>query len=813
MLLEHALSATELRGFIRSKTNPLLLAGEKPRHQPATHSKAVLWLARFGERGQSVLAKWIQEKVTCDSSIPVEQLAPRFRAIEREGVKFGPDEMRDLCRCGLVDLFGESPSKEWLEYLATEPDGPSNVISASVDGVPSDSLNVARTPSAETMGRFVQWARGEKGIGDIPDEGLRLSAKLFVAARERDPQVIAELPGPADQYNELEALLGQGASGRDIPRGLQAVAPAMQEYDPAKEYTALEVIATLPRRAAGQAFFLTVEAFIERDAVHTLSFQELAKAFPDNAEIILFPDLGVEPTIGRPAAYKVERALTSGKVKFRVVSQGRLLVRVFYVPASSDSPDRVREWLMDFARKAQEPTAVFVLTDGMCIKPRSGALSRLLQPDYDWTFDGWPSVSAVEFHKAPYIVASLPSPAFQYDCAPLAISARRLLRRLSERKAVSLTRQQWGAIIEQVRADGDGVDQALRQRVVGKLEALSRIEPEYESLITDLMAIPSVKADIETRKQMEVTSTSEELHKERKALDNVRREKLALQESIENLKEQHDERVKKLRAAMRRVFEEAKGKEAETLAQAGLLQVLKAEEPSSRERRRDSASSVSSAPSITVQRVEAHTIPLADAFRAAGFPDSIGALYAQTVEFGLNAGLPLIVEGPGASVVSLSISRCLGKGSTTLCEIPIGLVSSGPIKALLDGHPDGPLVLRNANLSDISVYAGATIDELIAYQLRGEQLNAPRILILAGAGGAAALPWPIDLQYAALKVNLAEAPFTLDQMDNFKDFNPTSPVQRRVWNRLKMSAEISLQAGRLELLLAALLRGPPTSGV
>jgi hypothetical protein len=810
MLLEHALSATELRGFIRSKTNPLLLAGEKPRHQPATHSKAALWLARFGERGQAVLAKWIQEKVTCDSSPPMGQLVPRFRAMEREGVEFEPEEMRDLCRYGLVELYGESPPKEWLEYLATEPDTPPNVV-VSVDEEPSDPLVAVRAPSAEAIGRFVQWARGEKGISDIPDEGLRLSAKLCVAARERDPKVIAELPGPADQYNDLDALLRQRASLPDTPTGLLAIAPALQEYDPAKEYTALEVIATLPRRAVGQAYFLTVEAFIERDAVHTLAFQELAKAFPDNAEIILFPDLDVEPAIGRPAAYRVERALTPGKVKSRVVSQGRPLLRVFYVPASSDSPDRVRDWLTEFARTAQEPTAVFVLTDGVCIKPRSGALSRLLQPDYDWIFDGWPSVSAVEFHKAPYIVASLSSPAFQYDCAPLAISARRLLRRLSERKAVNLTRQQWGAIIEQVRADGDGVDEALRQRVIGKLETLSRVEPDYESLITDLMATPSVKVEIETRKQLEVTSTSEELRKERNALDNARREKLALQESIDALREQHDERVKKLRAAMRRVFEEAKGKEAETLAQVGLLQVLKAEEPISSERRRESASSVTSAPSITVQRVEAHTIPLADAFRAAGFPDAIAPLYAQTVEFGLNAGLPLVVEGPGAAVVSLSISRCLGKGATTHCEIPLGLASPEPIKTVLDGHVDGPLVLRNANLSDISVYAGALIDELIAYQLRGEQSTAPRPLILAGAGGAAALPWPIDLQYAALKLNLAETPYTLDRMDDFSDFNPISPIQRRVWSRLKISAENSPQAGKLELLLAALLRGRPTT--
>jgi hypothetical protein len=545
--------------------------------------------------------------------------------------------------------------------------------------------------------------------------------------------------------------------------------------------------------------------------VLTLSFKDLKKAFPDNGQVILFPDLGVEPPVGRPAAYRVELALTPGTIKFRVVSQGRPLVRVFYLPVSSDRPDRVREWLTDFARTAQESTAVFVLTDGVCIKPRSGTLSRLAQPDYDWTFDGWPQVSAVEFNKAPYIVGSLPSPAFQYECAPLAISARRLLRRLSERKAVNLTRQQLADIIEQIRADRDGVDEALRQRVVGKLEALSRIEPEYESLIADLMTIPSVQADIETRKQVEIDRTSEELRRERKALDNLRKEKGAVQQSIEDLKVQYDERVKKLRTAMHRVFEEAKGKEAETLAQAGLLQVLKAEERTTRERRRDSASPGSSMPSITVQRVEAHTIPLADAFRAAGFPDAIGPLYAQTVEFGLNAGLPLIVEGPGAAVVSLSISRCLGKGATTLCEIPLGLASSGPIKAILDGHPDGPLVLRNANLSDISVYAGAIIDELIAYQLRGEQLRAPRTLILAGAGGAAALPWPIDLQYAALKLNLAEPPYTPDRMDGFKDFNPTSPVQRRVWGRLKMSAETSPQAGRLELLLAALLRRPPTS--
>ena len=811
MLIENGLSPSELHDFMRSSEKPLIIAGEKPRQQPHTHDKASLWVARFNERGQAVFAKWIQENIQEESGLLADQIAPRFRAIENEGVKFDAEEMTELCRRGLAEIYGPSPPQSLIDFLVTNPDDEEDVEPA----LPEDAATATESsalPTVDSLEKFVQWTRGESPVVDIPDEDLRLAARLVVAARERDPQVISELPGDAGKYAELQKLLLQPTRIPETRAGLNASAPQLRQYDADREYASMEVVATLPRRGSGQAFFLMIEAMIDGDETFTLSFHDMAKAFPDNGEIILFPDLGIDPVVGRPAAYRVQRTSTSGNAKFRVVSPGRALVRVLYVPIASNNPDGIRESLVELTRTTQEPTAMFVLSDGLCIKPRGGALSRMNQPDYDWTFDAWSGISAVEFHKAPYILTHLTRPQLQYECAPLAVSARRFLRKLSEKKAVTLTNRQIASIIEHVNADPVGIDAAQRERVVGKLETLSRIEPEYESLIADLMSTEIVKKDIEGRIQQQIDSTSDEIRKERKALENLRKEQQRLQESISDLKVEFDERVKKLRSAMRRAFEGAKAKEAETLAQVGLLQVLKVDELSSRERLYDEARSAVPMSGINVRSVDPIEVPLADVFRTVGFPDAVCTLYADTIEIGFSAGLPLIVEGPGAAVVSHKISCCLSRGGGAELDIPLGLSSAEPFKTIVAAHTEGTLVLRNANLSDMSVYSGLLIDEFVAYQLRSGPCVSPRRLILSGAGGPAALPWPVDVEQVALKLNLGMTPCTPHEMAGLEDFKPASPLQARVWARLKASIEGHAQETNIELLLAVMLQGRLNAG-
>jgi len=263
---------------------------------------------------------------------------------------------------------------------------------------------------------------------------------------------------------------------------------------------------------------------------------------------------------------------------------------------------------------------------------------------------------------------------------------------------------------------------------------------------------------------------------------------------------------------MRRAFEGAKAKEAETLAQVGLLQVLKVDELSSRERLYDEARSAVPMSGINVRSVDPIEVPLADVFRTVGFPDAVCTLYADTIEIGFSAGLPLIVEGPGAAVVSHKISCCLSRGGGAELDIPLGLSSAEPFRIIVAAHTEGTLVLRNANMSDMSVYSGLLIDEFVAYQLRSGPCVSPRRLILSGAGGPAALPWPVDVEQVALKLNLGMTPCTPHEMAGLEDFKPASPLQARVWARLKASIEGHAQETNIELLLAVMLQGRLNAG-
>lgn len=807
ILIEFGLYPGEIREFVTSQNSALLLAGQTPRLVPKEHLQAAKWLARLTGKGQQVFVRWLNDQLGEESAADLEELIATFGALEQDSPDFDLDSWHQVCRRALADLYGPSPSPALTEFLRTPLESsqrkkPPPEVDSDSAAAPSQAV-----PTSQALEAFVRWSRAEVPASEIPDPALRFAAGLTEAARTGDSAILAELPGGASQYPDLVRVLTIQAASSESYAGLSSVRPTLRAFDPDQDYTAFEVIATRKKQGGpANALFLSVEAYVDGNTAYTLESDDLREAYPERGEVFLYLGHNAGPEINRPLAYNVQRTETSGNAKIRVQSVGRDLFLAVYVPSPSTRPDEVRRWLTDYEKRVAERMAIFVLADGLCIKPRAGTLGKMDAADCEWSFDAWRELPALESGNNDYILSPLPSPHQRYECGPISQSVRRLLKRMWETKSVQLSRALVNRIVEQLRTDEEGIDSALRERVNGKLEALSNAEADYESLIHDLMETEIVKRDIEARKHAEVERVSEEITRERNELANVRLARQNVQKSIDDLKVRYDLREKELRGSMRRIFEEARNKEAETLASVGLMDVLRADGYRSRDRRREPAPSVPAMPALIPQRLEPITDPMEDILRSTGFDEESAGLYRAAIEVAVQIGLPILIEGPGASVLGTTLARCSSKAGAIVVDIPVGLVSPDLLKPVLEGRTGEALVLRNANLSDLSAYGLQLLDEVLSRLMTPGATSPAGPLILTASTGPAALTWPTDVEHAALKLNLGASVSDPGKTSNSDEFQPASPLQAKLWARLVARVDGHPQGARLESLLANMLR-------
>jgi hypothetical protein len=445
-LLQGALKAEQLVSFFRAHRKQLMLAGHSKQNLPANQTEAMRWIVKFPDRAIVIFAGWLAKQPKDYPETLASQLVPRFKAIEVEGVEFSREELTKLFRCGLDDLYGKSPSPDWLEFLSKEEGAEPESVELPASAAEPEQ------PSESVLEAFVHFVRGEAAADAIGDPKLKLAALLTEAAKKADPAVVGLLVPDIEVMVNLRALLMrppiQTAAERPYP-GMKASAPSFETLDPARNYLDLEIIATCRRTVATRHSFLEIEGFVGEEGVFTLSAADVRLAVPDEGRLILHPDSPVPtPTIGQPATYQVERTDTQKSIKARVVGSGRPLVRIVYVPYESREHDFVRQWIETFARESSLTTALFVTTDGLCIRPRVEPLQRVAHVSFDWILDAYSEITTIEFAAGAYVLGPLPALAKPYDCAPLVVSARRFFKTLVDRKAIRATRQQIAEIVE-----------------------------------------------------------------------------------------------------------------------------------------------------------------------------------------------------------------------------------------------------------------------------------------------------------------------------------------------------------------------------
>jgi hypothetical protein len=786
-LLRAALSSEELSKFFKDRRQQLVMKGDK-QNSPQSHDEAIARVIRFSEGAHQVLADWLQTRPKSDFAVDRTQLLPYFRAIEELGLRMKSQAVSGLALSGLLELYSKEPDGEYLSFLATkigerkddEREG------NNVAGHESDS------PSLGDIDAFAKWSIGRADAASITNKTLRFAAQLADAARTGD---LSAVEGQiAEEFRaSLHAAYEEATLAKRVPAtgGFKATVPPPIAPDPAEDYCKYDVVAVPFGSPVQGTWFLDVVAVMCPDGPVSMTHEDLRHVFPDEGRIILHPDAGLPaPQVGVCESYRVVRFKTPRRIKVKVVDAGARITPVIYVPHQSDERDSVREWILKH-RDSVSGGAVFVLADGLCIRARDVS-SFTLTGSFDWTFEAWDSLTGVELPQGPCIIGGLPPAVRQYECTPPGVLARRALKLLSERREIKITKAQLSVLAAALSDVDLALPEVHRERIVTGLRTLSAADEHFTEFVSILLTAPDVQRELEKQKAIASEAAQLELTKERESLEKLKREADTVRKRLEKLEAEEAEQSRQIKLSVRKAFESARDRGVETLGQLAVWQELLGHSSNSREH--DAIIQASPQRSNEGPLIVSHAVQSSDEapstiFELCGFASDEANHLAESIRVGASLGLPILIEGPASSFVSTRLAAALAKIGARCIDVPVGLLSScAALDDACAATDSDVVVLRSANLSDLSTYGPGLLLRISESCARPPLTRPDKILILAGTSGPAALDWPRELDELALRVNLGEDGHHKGTA-SAPNLKAASPLRRKVWARIERTVE------------------------
>ncbi len=810
-LLRKGITEEELKRFFKERQKMLIMKREKLQNLPRNFNEALMHLVRFSDAAQAIFGDWLRHQESEELAHYQTNLLSYFRSMDSYSLELPDDETHKLARSGLLELYSVSPPADWIDFLRTETSPQKDALEETSEV--NVELDAGATLTPEVAIAYAEWAVGVRSATDIPDRTLRDAAILAEAARSGDRTALAGLTIEDEAWNEISRVHSEVArrSSTSIRQGFIAKAPPLIVRDVDVDYLSLDVVCTPSRNVGTGPFFLDVLCFIGNSGAFSLSEDDLRNVVPDEGRVILHADAGLPvPIPGVAEAYRVEFFKTPRSIKVRVIDFGDKLFRVMYVPYASDQKDAIREWLRDRAQGFQGKMIVFVLADGLCIRPRGEGSSNLSAPGFTWTFDSWQSLIGMELTQAAYVSGPLPDPDAIYECPPVSVVARRFLKSLVDRKQTGLTKKQISDLSGLLNVADVSLTEESRRRISDSLATLASTDEFYEELVSEVMKSSAVQRDIELRKQQAVAELDDNLAKKRNSLEMLRKDIQIQDDRLTKLKEQTEGRIKDIRTSIRKAFDQAKEHEAEVLGQLALWQELLA--PARKEH--GSIEKIADSPGIAGQRLSVtHLLPgkerLTDILGSVGMTHEVANLYSTALSVARDLGLPVVLTGAGAQYLGARIGSTLAERKVCVVDIGVGLIDARVLDPVLVDDECDVVVLRTANLSDVGVYAPRLIDNIAETLCRPLASRSTRMFLLLEASGPAALPWPAEIDLLSFKIELSSnGEIPPIEADLWLRSLP-SPLQRKLWSRIEHAAEVqSVEGNALGLMRSMLWRAP-----
>ncbi|MGN6519575.1 MAG: hypothetical protein ACTHK2_09155 [Dokdonella sp.] len=770
-LLARGTHSGELKRFFTESQKQLILKQAKVQNLPSGRDNRIKVLSeRLPRSTDGIVQTWFSANLNMTDLLPVEEVLSDLALYEEMGESIPEDREKILARSALVHLFVEAPSAELIEFLRRRPGeqslrpnfvaeaATSSLQAPAADTVADDRKSgsarndqIAALVSALLMGDELAI---DEALAPLP-QPLQTFVNALTSAKGGDIEQATALEETFDVQSKEAGLIHRAvALARHKPGKVDAVAAGLRINVPQQleqiEPQVLDVVGIYSAQTE-KVVFLKPIGLVVNERVFRLTFEDRARLFPESGDVMSYREAGRHlPRPGELARWIVEeRDAPGGKTRFHYVREPSHIVEVFNVPFPSSTPDEVRAHIKQLS--SQKPTTsphrLFALADGVVVAPPRN-IDPKRDESYEQPWQSWGSLDAWLFEGRQYALGVPQLPSSHLDLSPLEAAFKKLIKNIGEEQKLLFTKNQLRELGQLIRAR-DGGDVALRAKRVA--EAIDRIRFDVEA-VDELLPILIKRDEIEARVEKIVGARVEERLKEKASIvseiEAAKGRHSELQRESKDLERRINKQRSEIQATVRDTFAKAIQDGVASLAQAEVIKHL-------------------TSPGFSAQPVPPALPAMA---REASEPTHLSDInvsvieealsrsqgVAQLVKLGLGrrrsevlvealsvlgrSGVCLVLRGVDARQHAKVLGR-IDSDTCAVVEVPMGLTSAFPVAKAIKCAPGlKSLVIHNADLSPLDVYAAPVFDQLIEMSL-SEEMVSLRVVLSCSAGDMA-LPIP-----------------------------------------------------------------------
>lgn len=794
----------ELKRFFLESQKLLLLKQAKVQNLPNGRDNRVKVISeKLPRTTDEVVRRWFSTNLSSEDLLSAEQVVSDLFLYDEMGEPIPEDEEKLLARSALIHLFTEDPPAGLIEFLKRRPGGEATEPSAPLS---TEADNAGTGPSNAQIASLLSALMTEDEVAI--DEALApLSQQVqtlvnaLACVKSGDIERARSLAATLEtQSKEFELVQRAIALARHKPGTVDSRAPGVRVIVPqllpeSKEVALLDVIGAYSAQT-DKVVFLKPIALVVGLEVYRLTLGDRARLFPESGDVMSYKEPGRHlPRPGELARWIVEeREASSGKTHFHYVSESSPIAEILNVPFPSSAPDEVRGHIktMMAGKAPVSPQTLFALADGVVILPPRGADPKR-DDAFDQAWQSWGSIDAWLFDGRQFAFGAPQLPSSYLDLSPLAAAFRRVIKNISDVQKLPFTKNQLRDL-EQLIRSADSGDIALRSRRVA--DTIDNIRLDGEA-IEELIPLLVKREEIQTRVDEVVTARVEERMREKAGvvseIESARARNAELRREAREIERSLRKQRSEVESSVRETFSKAIREGVATIAQSELIKFLAFSNQTHQ--------SLDVSDEKTAHRQSFHDLE----FNVTNDGLSRGEGVAQLVRLGLGrrradvlATLSDVVSRSGACLLlrgvdSRQYARVLGRIDSESCgflEIPMGLISSSFVSDVMRRAGElRSIVVQNADLSPINVYAMPIIDALVENAV-GDGGSSLKV-ILTCAGGEIALPDPLIISRVAVAVD-TDKPWDheerrLEELDE-SEISLMKPI----------TAKISSELGKLE---------------
>lgn len=771
-LLQFGIDDNELRLFFSGNRGQLIMKGAKVQNLPRGSSNRIAAMLQLPEATDSIVQKWFSTNLTMIEPESVSELIETFKLYEDENEALSESDKKRLSRSCLVHLFSADASENLIDFLkspisglghesdhGTEPDNKS----IPQQGQSSDGQLMLNDDLAQALVNLLDRKDPDEHLSNLPPtiasilsglyyirEGNALEAKN--AMDDLSKFELDEVKSTLSHY--AERLAKTKVSSRPAVTGIQIIQfeeIEIQEFDFDRD----EVVGKCTRDSPETAVFIRPIAIRTWDKrLLSLEDKTIREAvFPSSGDLQAFvgqhyPRQPKRNEIGIWHIARNEPSHTTHFNNFHLRGTKTNVYEVHLVPFVSTDYDSVRGYIEEHFNQSgnnQSEPYLFLLRDNLIVgSPHGKDLTR--DDGFDDGLPSWRSLNAFRSEGRLFVLGPLPAHE-RYECATLASTLKKFFSNKianSER----LTKSQQKCLLDRINSEEGRLNAARYIRLREELEYVENDNSAINILVEEAMKHEKIMSRIEQKVQEKVELQAGKKSELIKELEQLAKQRDDIKKSIAKQEKEHKALPSSVTKAVKNSIKKSKDDVLNTLGQVVVFKALM-EDGGDFHNPKNVLSGGLHSNSFSFE--EHDPAPFTGVLKSLGISPKHAAAIEIAGETVFNAGMILVLQGVAARLVAKAWGS-KDKMGCILMDCDIGFTDDRLIREIKISEGRS-IVLLDANLSPIDVFARPLIDYVQCRIIDSEKTKCPKILFSL-SDGVASLPLPTNFESVVVRISL-----------------------------------------------------------